>query len=94
MNPLKLLTPNYDDRGILLVKGRLNRIPFSMIAVNPIKIIPNRHYIMGLIVQHCLKKCVHLMVNATFVETQVLFWLVSGKYTVRYYFKNVCYVVT
>ncbi|XP_046868423.1 uncharacterized protein LOC124460862 [Drosophila willistoni] len=76
------LTPILDDSGLLRVGGRLNNTEVSYSAKHPL-ILPRKHRISHLILEHEHQHNLHPGVSALFVIVRQRFWIMGARNLIR-----------
>ncbi|XP_068140930.1 uncharacterized protein [Drosophila tropicalis] len=76
------LTPILDDNGLLRVGGRLNNSELSYSAKHPL-ILPRKHRISHLILEHEHQHNLHPGVSALFVIVRQRFWIMGARNLIR-----------
>ncbi|XP_046869030.1 uncharacterized protein LOC124461557 [Drosophila willistoni] len=76
------LTPILDDSGLLRVGGRLNNSELSYSAKHPL-ILPRKHRISHLILEHENQHNLHPGVSALFVIVRQRFWIMGDRNLIR-----------
>ena len=81
---MRELAPYIDEYGLLRVGGRLQRAGLSFEQTHPL-ILPRRHELTGLLIQHYHQKGQHRGYNYVLARLRERFWVIGGTGTVRHY---------
>ena len=74
---MRELSPFTDEFGLLRVGGRLQRAGFSYEKTHPL-ILPRRHHLTGLLVQHHHEEGLHQGYNFVLARLRDRFWVIGG----------------
>ena len=81
---MRELAPYMDEYGLLRVGGRLQRAGFAYEKTHPL-ILPRRHELTGLLVQHYHQKSLHRGYNYILAQLRERYWVIGGTGTTRHY---------
>lgn len=77
------LNPTLDDMKVMRLGGRIRRVPDVAETSRFPAILPNKHRLTELIVQHYHEKFAHAFQEAVLAATRQKFWIIHGRQAVR-----------